>query len=70
MGTVRYALCSDNCSEDVHIDDHVHFKCIKCGTTQCLEKAPIPGISLSNGFVVTEVSFLVKGICDKCNNGS
>lgn len=66
-GGVKYALCSEECVSEFHTDNHVHFKCIKCGVTQCIDQSRIPSITLPEHFTVTEVNLLVSGICDKCN---
>ena len=40
--SVRYALCNEHCTEGNHHDDHVHFICLNCGSTLCLEEVGIP----------------------------
>ena len=64
--SVRYALCKDNCSEGHHHDNHVHFICLKCGTTLCLEEVVAPEIKIRKGFSVNEIEVVVKGICMDC----
>ena len=64
--SVRYALCKDNCTEGHHHDNHVHFICLKCGTTLCLEEVIVPEIKISKGFSVNEIEVVVKGICMDC----
>lgn len=64
--SVRYALCKDNCSEGHHHDNHVHFICMKCGTTLCLEEVVVPEIKIGKGFSVNEIEVVVKGICLEC----
>src|SRR5690349_22687205 len=64
--SVRYALCKDNCSEGHHHDNHVHFICMKCGTTLCLEEVVVPEIKIGKGFSVNEIEVVVKGICMDC----
>src|SRR5215467_2841763 len=64
--SVRYALCKNNCTEGHHHDDHIHFTCIRCDTTYCLEDASIPEIRVPKGFSVTEIEVVVKGVCDNC----
>ncbi|HMP98871.1 MAG TPA: transcriptional repressor [Cyclobacteriaceae bacterium] len=65
-GTLKYALCNEPCSHNQHQHDHVHFKCQKCGQTNCLEDVSIPGIALPKGYEVQEMSLLIQGICHKC----
>ena len=64
--SVRYALRKDNCSEGHHHDNHVHFICLKCGTTLCLEEVVAPEIKIRKGFSVNEIEVVVKGICMDC----
>jgi Fur family transcriptional regulator, ferric uptake regulator len=64
--SVRYALCKDNCTEGHHHDNHVHFICLKCGTTLCLEEVIVPEIKISKGFSVNEIEVVVKGLCIDC----
>src|SRR5215510_6305541 len=49
--SIRYALCKDDCTEGHHHDHHVHFLCIKCQTTYCLDKVVTPAINLPKGYV-------------------
>src|SRR6476620_1343623 len=64
--SVRYALCKDNCSEGHHHDNHVHFICLKCGTTLCIEYVVDPEIKIRKGFSINEIEVVVKGICMDC----
>ena len=64
--SVRYALCKDDCSEGHHYDNHVHFICLKCGTTLCLEEVVAPEIKIRKGFSVNEIEVVIKGICMDC----
>jgi Fur family transcriptional regulator, ferric uptake regulator len=66
-GGTKYALCrTTECSHDNHHHDHVHFKCLKCGTTSCIESVHIPVFSLPEGYKRTEVNMLVQGTCPSC----
>lgn len=64
-GGAKYALCAAACSYQKHHHDHVHFKCIKCGQTSCLE-VEIPEMKLPRGYEAREVNFLIQGICKAC----
>ena len=64
--SVRYALCRDSCTEGHHHDDHVHFICLQCGATLCLEDVVVPEIKMRKGFSVNEIEVVVKGICLDC----
>lgn len=68
-GSIKYALCKDNChSEDhTHHHDHVHFKCTTCGLTTCLDHVVIPNFILPEGYKRVETNLLVQGVCKTCN---
>ena len=62
---VRYELCHSHNEE--HDDDvHVHFYCMRCHKTYCLEDTPVPPVAVPEGFNPESVSYLVKGICPEC----
>jgi Fur family ferric uptake transcriptional regulator len=64
-GSLKYALCSETCSSREHHHDHVHFKCIKCGQTTCLD-VEAPAVKLPRGFKAKEVNLLIQGVCAQC----
>lgn len=64
-GSPKYALCSATCLEEHH-HNHVHFKCSRCGQTNCLETIEIPVVSLPDGYRASEVNLLIRGICKIC----
>ncbi|MFN0204236.1 MAG: Fur family transcriptional regulator [Bacteroidia bacterium] len=66
-GATKYALCSSACSEHHH-HDHVHFKCLKCGNTTCVDETHTPEVHLPEGYLLEEVSMLIQGICAKCSS--
>jgi Fur family ferric uptake transcriptional regulator len=64
--SIRYALCKDDCSEGHHHDNHVHFVCLQCGNTICLEDVEVPEVKLPKGFSTTNIEMVVNGICREC----
>lgn len=64
-GGVRYELClsHDQYSDD---DTHVHFLCDNCHKTFCMERTPVPTITLPDGFKMVSVNYVVKGLCPDC----
>ena len=64
-GMQKYCLCT--CTDSGHHHRHVHFTCIRCQRTLCLEEVPIPHITLPEGFVAEDTELVVKGICPKCS---
>lgn len=65
-GSLKYALCPSDCSPAEHHHDHVHFKCVRCGQTQCLD-AEVPEMRLPRGYVPEEINVLIQGICPDCS---
>ena len=68
QGGLKYALCSDSCSDGHHQHDHVHFKCTQCLQTTCIDNTFVPSITLPTGYSRQEVNLLVHGLCPTCNN--
>ncbi|CAN5455546.1 Fur family transcriptional regulator [soil metagenome] len=66
-GSSKYALCRESCTSEDHNHEHVHFKCIRCGITNCLENVEVPRFSLPSGYKAIETNLLVQGICKDCN---
>jgi len=66
-GTLKYALCNDTCTTAEHHHDHVHFKCTKCGQTNCLN-VEVPPIKLPKGYKPNEFNLLIQGICQQCSS--
>jgi Fur family transcriptional regulator, ferric uptake regulator len=64
--SILYALCKESCAHGHHHDNHVHFVCTKCQTTQCLEHVTIPVVKLPDGFKPTQSEMVVKGVCKNC----
>lgn len=62
---VRYELCHSH-HDDIDDDLHVHFYCEQCHQTYCLDHIPVPGIDLPEGFIMSSVNYMVKGICPHC----
>jgi Fur family ferric uptake transcriptional regulator len=66
-GSLKYALCNDACSSKEHHHNHVHFKCIKCGQTNCLS-VDVPNVILPKGYKINEVNLLIQGVCEHCSS--
>jgi Fur family transcriptional regulator, ferric uptake regulator len=66
-GSLKYALCTEACSNAQHHHDHVHFKCTTCGQTNCLD-IDLPGVRLPKGYQIDTVNVLIQGICDRCGS--
>lgn len=65
-GTMKYSVCNSDCMCSLG-DLHVHFTCRKCEKTFCLESISIPSVQLPKGFLLENVNFVLKGLCDSCS---
>src|SRR5829696_721627 len=63
--SVRYALCKD-CTEGHHHDNHVHFICLRCNNTICLDDITTPEVYLPKSFSIDTIEVVIKGICINC----
>ena len=64
-GALRYEVCHghDHCTLD---DQHIHFYCEHCHRTFCFRDTKIPQVSLPEGFQVSAINYMVKGLCPNC----
>lgn len=62
---IRYELCHRHGD---HVDDdlHVHFYCVRCHRTFCLEGTPVPPVQVPAGYSAQSASYLVRGLCPEC----
>lgn len=66
-GMARFALCPEECDEDHHHHNHVHFKCISCNSTICLDEVKVPDLNLPQGYAKSDMDVLIQGTCPKCD---
>ncbi|UIR54707.1 transcriptional repressor [Sphingobacterium sp. SRCM116780] len=65
-GTATYALCSTNCSEHDHHDQHIHFICRVCNSVYCMDEITLPKFNLPKGYKLESVAINAVGLCDNC----
>ncbi|WP_286842940.1 MULTISPECIES: Fur family transcriptional regulator [Sphingobacterium] len=65
-GTATYAMCTTNCSEHDHHDQHVHFICRVCNSVYCLEDMTLPKVSIPAGFSLEAIAVNALGVCNHC----
>jgi Fur family ferric uptake transcriptional regulator len=66
--TILYALCKDKCEAGHHHDEHVHFICVDCEKTVCMDEVVVPQVKLPKGFIPLQSAMIVKGTCNDCKN--
>lgn len=64
-GVQKYEIChgKDCCDCD---EMHIHFHCEECGETFCFESIHVPMIEIPDGFEMSTVNYVVKGLCPIC----
>jgi Fur family ferric uptake transcriptional regulator len=65
-GSMKYSVCNDDCQCELN-ELHVHFNCTHCHKTYCLESVSIPPVQLPEKFLLENINFVMKGLCDKCS---
>ncbi len=64
-GSLRYEICTSDDHHE-HDDRHIHFYCEHCHRTYCLHNTRIPKVDLPEGFHMTSINYMVKGLCPTC----
>lgn len=64
-GSLRYEICTSDDHHE-HDDRHIHFYCEHCHRTYCLHNTRIPQVDLPEGFQMTSINYMVKGLCPTC----
>lgn len=65
-GVTKYALCSHDCAQHQHYDNHIHFKCTQCESLICFDDVAIPNFNVPKGYQIQDMNLLVRGVCNKC----
>ena len=66
-GTSKYAVGSEESTKHKHHEEHVHFHCVRCEKTICLENTKLPSVKTPHGFKVEEKHLVLSGTCDSCS---
>lgn len=64
--SMKYEPCHSHCHDRLHTDEHVHFHCRMCGSTECLADTPIPTPPLPTGYRAENATFVISGLCPTC----
>ncbi len=64
-GALKYEICHghDDCTLN---DQHIHFYCERCQRTYCFQDTKIPQVTLPEGFQMSTINYMIKGICPNC----
>lgn len=65
-GSVKY----ETCPEPEHhgaSHTHVHFRCRRCGRTECLPAIPVPAVALPDGYSAEDANYILTGLCPRCS---
>ena len=49
-----------------HQENHLHFKCTKCGHIYCMCSIKLPHVEIPEGFELPVLKFTAEGICKNC----
>jgi Fur family ferric uptake transcriptional regulator len=63
---IKFALCGDHCSPQLHQDYHAHFHCDSCGRTLCLESVAAPVAPVLPNFQISSTHLVIRGECEQC----
>ncbi|RZJ69895.1 transcriptional repressor [Flavobacterium sp.] len=63
-GKQYFAVCV-NCGENKHQHNHFHFRCLECGTMECLGSEV--SLKLPSGYQPTNFNGVISGVCAKCS---
>jgi Fur family transcriptional regulator, ferric uptake regulator len=66
-GTANYAICTSDCEEHHHKDEHLHFNCTQCKNVYCLNELNLPDFDLPAGFKAEGFTIYAAGLCPKCS---
>ncbi len=65
-GIVRYSMCSHDCDNTQHQDNHIHFHCTSCEATFCIENVEIPQVQIPQNLIVESRYMVINGTCNNC----
>lgn len=66
-GSLKYNVGGGNDNGDGE-EEHTHFYCEKCHRTFCLKQINVPQVELPDGFRLTGINYVLKGVCPECSD--
>lgn len=64
--TIKYSFSLTELKKQNNLKKHIHFACIKCNETTCINGVNVPKIKLPKGFKMWNCEILITGICSNC----
>jgi len=64
-----YGLCTDDCDEENHNDEHPHFICENCKTITCTDAFSytiLENPTTAKNYKIHKIEVTIKGICPNC----
>ena len=65
-GSGSKLFCRCECDHEHHHTPHIHFTCTVCNETYCIKDIDVKCIPHPEGYEVSEVNIVMKGLCPKC----
>ena len=65
-GQNLFALCKEQCAEDKHVHNHIHFQCERCDDVSCLPINDFPTLKVAN-YIFNNVNINVSGFYNNCS---
>jgi Fur family ferric uptake transcriptional regulator len=62
----KYALCGHSCESDSHVHNHIHFTCVKCTKTVCLDDFTLNVKNKFQDYEFQELNITARGVCPDC----
>lgn len=63
----NYAICKNECGDNTHHHQHIHFKCNSCDLIFCAEIDKFPNVSLP-GYKIDNLEIQATGLCKTCHD--
>ena len=62
----KYALCGHSCESDSHVHNHIHFTCVKCDKTVCLDDFTLDVKTKFPDYEFQDLNITTTGTCPDC----
>lgn len=67
-GSTKYEVCRSESGHCPMENRHIHFFCEKCRKTFCIDSVKTPVVELPDGYELSEINYMVKGVCPSCSH--